>query len=218
MALRLYIAVVAAVGIAWLAYLAPGVDWTASTLGEMGLLVLLMVLAGSFPLPVGPRVKADVTTAVWFSAAPLLDPGGSGSHGRGGSGHLHGAYTVLGAAAPAALVQVPLQRRTGRLADACYLDAVPLPGSGRRSDHPGSGPGGGRDVPGEYEPGVGCCEPPAEGERPEHLVEGHKREWADRSRIPWPSYWGGWKVWRTVLRRGLGPDTTWTPRCRQAGE
>ena len=75
MALRLYIAVVAAVGIAWLAYLAPGVDWTASTLGEMGLLVLLMVLAGSFPLPVGPRVKADVTTAVWFSAALLLDPG-----------------------------------------------------------------------------------------------------------------------------------------------
>ena len=56
-------------------YLVTGVDWRISTLGETSLFVLLIVLAGIFPLRVGPKVLADVTTAVLFSAALILEPG-----------------------------------------------------------------------------------------------------------------------------------------------
>ena len=73
--LRAYIALVGISGMAWLAYLVPGAEWDAAALGEMALFVLLIVAAGSFPLPVAPRVKADVTTAVLFAAALLLEPG-----------------------------------------------------------------------------------------------------------------------------------------------
>ena len=41
----------------------------------MGLFVLLIVGAGSFPLHVSPGLKADVTTAVLFCGALLLEPG-----------------------------------------------------------------------------------------------------------------------------------------------
>ena len=53
----------------------PRADWDFSTFGEVGLFALLLVVAGSFPLPVGPKVKADVSTAVLFAAVLLLEPG-----------------------------------------------------------------------------------------------------------------------------------------------
>ena len=73
--LQVYIALVGIVGMALLVYLVRGSEWEASTLGEMGFFMLLMVVAGSFPLPVAPRVKTDVTTAVWFISALVLEPG-----------------------------------------------------------------------------------------------------------------------------------------------
>ena len=51
------------------------ITWNLTTLGEMGVATLLVVIAGSFPLPVAPKVKTDVTTAVIFAAALLLEPG-----------------------------------------------------------------------------------------------------------------------------------------------
>ena len=73
--LRAYIALVGISGMAWLAYLVQGTEWETATFGEMALFILLIVAAGSFPLPVAPRIKADATTAVLFAAALLLEPG-----------------------------------------------------------------------------------------------------------------------------------------------
>ena len=44
-------------------------------MGEAGLFTIVIILAGSFPLPLSPKVKADVSTAAVFGAAILLDPG-----------------------------------------------------------------------------------------------------------------------------------------------
>ena len=73
--LRAYIVLVGIAGMAWMVYLVQGVVWDPATVGEMALFILLIVSAGSFPLPVAPRVKADVTTVVLFAAALLLEPG-----------------------------------------------------------------------------------------------------------------------------------------------
>ena len=73
--LRVYIALIAVAGAGWLAYLVQDVQWGLSSLGETGLFVLLIVGAGSFPLHVSPRLKADVTTEVLFCGALVLEPG-----------------------------------------------------------------------------------------------------------------------------------------------
>jgi len=73
--LRFYIAAVALGGVAFLALLAPSADWSLNVLGEAGLFVLLLVIAGAFPIPVAPKVKTDVSTAVLFGAVLLLEPG-----------------------------------------------------------------------------------------------------------------------------------------------
>lgn len=73
--LKIYIALVGLVGTAWMVYLLLGVQWEASTLGEFGLFTLLLVVAGGFPLPVAPRVKTDVTTAIWICSALVMEPG-----------------------------------------------------------------------------------------------------------------------------------------------
>ena len=73
--LQAYIGLVGAAGTALLGYLVLLVDWGPATVAELGLFTLLIIVAGSFPLPVAPRVKADVNTAVLFSAVLLLEPG-----------------------------------------------------------------------------------------------------------------------------------------------
>ena len=73
--LRLYIALVGVAGAATLATLAQAVEWGPTRLWETGLFTLLVVMAGCFPIPVGPRVRTDVTAAVLFGAALLLEPG-----------------------------------------------------------------------------------------------------------------------------------------------
>ena len=73
--LRLYIALIGIGSMALLAYLVQSVVWEPSTLGEMGLFIFLIVVAGIFPLSVTSGVKADLTTAVLVGAALLLEPG-----------------------------------------------------------------------------------------------------------------------------------------------
>ena len=73
--LRLYITLIAVAGTGLLAYLAARTEWGPSTLGETSFFILLIVVAGSFPLRVAPKVLADVTTAILFSAALILEPG-----------------------------------------------------------------------------------------------------------------------------------------------
>lgn len=73
--LQVYIFSIFFAGLACMVVFALGAQWGLSTFGELGLFILLIVVAGSFPLPVTPRVKADVTTAVLFCSALLLDPG-----------------------------------------------------------------------------------------------------------------------------------------------
>ena len=82
--LQAYIVIVAVGGMAWLTYLAQSVEWGPSVLGQMGLFVALIVLAGSFPLPVGPRVKTDVAATALFAAALLLEPGAAALAGAVG--------------------------------------------------------------------------------------------------------------------------------------
>ena len=50
-------------------------EWDATLAAETALFVLLIVAAGSFPLPVGPEVKTDIATAAAFAAALVLEPG-----------------------------------------------------------------------------------------------------------------------------------------------
>ncbi len=89
--LRLYIAAVAVAGVAWMVRLWADVDWDAETILRTGFFTILVVISGSFPLSVAPKVKADVTTAALFGAALLLPPGASALAGAVGVV----AYTFL---------------------------------------------------------------------------------------------------------------------------
>ena len=73
--LRAYIALVALAGTAWIVTLLWRVELISSALVETGFFFVLILAAGSFPLPVAPKVKSDVTTAVLFAAVLLLEPG-----------------------------------------------------------------------------------------------------------------------------------------------
>ncbi len=70
-----FVALIATVGMGSLAYWVNGVEWAPSVVAEMCLFLLLIAVAGVFPLPVAPGVKADVATAVLFGAVLLLEPG-----------------------------------------------------------------------------------------------------------------------------------------------
>ncbi len=72
--MRLPMAFVGVTGAIVLAYLVPTAVWNATTVLEMGLLAVLMVAAGAFPLPVARGVRMEVTPAVTFSAVLVLDP------------------------------------------------------------------------------------------------------------------------------------------------
>ena len=75
MRVAVFIALVSIVGLVWTAYLVKDVEWSPSTLGELTLFTTLVILAGNFPLRVGPAVKTDVTAAALFGAALVLEPG-----------------------------------------------------------------------------------------------------------------------------------------------
>ncbi|MBI2919175.1 MAG: HAMP domain-containing histidine kinase [Chloroflexi bacterium] len=62
-------------GLVWLDYLVRRTTWTGSVEVNTLLFTLLIIAAGLFPLPVGPRIKAGVTTAPLFLAALILPPG-----------------------------------------------------------------------------------------------------------------------------------------------
>ena len=66
---------VSIVGGAWFAYLVVPVAWDAMVVANTGLFAVLVAAAGLFPLPVGPRIKAGMTTAALFAAVLLLPPG-----------------------------------------------------------------------------------------------------------------------------------------------
>ena len=82
--LRIYIALVASAGLGLAVLLALGQGWGATVLAEAVLMTALAVVAGSFPLHIAPRVKADVTSAVFFGAALLLEPGAAAVVGAAG--------------------------------------------------------------------------------------------------------------------------------------
>lgn len=73
--LRAYILLVAISGLVLTVLLTLGVKWSPSVVEELGVFSLLIVAAGSFPLTVAPRIRADVTAAPMFAAALLLEPG-----------------------------------------------------------------------------------------------------------------------------------------------
>ena len=73
--LRWYVVITCVAGLAFLAYLAQSAEWSTTTFSELGLFVLLIVAAGSFPLQVGPKVKADLSTVALFGAVLVLEPG-----------------------------------------------------------------------------------------------------------------------------------------------
>ncbi|MBI4282544.1 MAG: HAMP domain-containing histidine kinase [Chloroflexi bacterium] len=72
--LQAYVVATVVTGGALVSYLASGGGWGLSTLGEAAPFLVLVVVAGCFPLPVAPKVKTDVTTAVLFGAALTLEP------------------------------------------------------------------------------------------------------------------------------------------------
>lgn len=73
--LCLLVSAVFVAGLVWLDYSVRQTTWTGSLELNTVLFTLLIIAAGLFPLPVGPRIKAGVTTAPLFLAALILPPG-----------------------------------------------------------------------------------------------------------------------------------------------
>ncbi len=74
-ALRVMVSIVAVGGVAWSAYLISDLTWDVELVVGIALLSSMVLLAGAFPIPVAPRVKAGMTTAPLFAAALVLGPG-----------------------------------------------------------------------------------------------------------------------------------------------
>ena len=106
-ALRGYIGLVAASGLAVLVLLVARTEWDAAAVGEMCLFIVLVVVAGSFPLPV-----SQGESRCHHRRAVCCGPGaGAGSGRNGGRGRHNDIYSpqpLLGRASQATLVQAPL--------------------------------------------------------------------------------------------------------------
>ena len=74
-ALWILVGATGVIGAALLAYLLSDMTWTSQVAQRTALFAGLVVLAGYFPFPIGPRIKAGVTTAPLFGAALLLPVG-----------------------------------------------------------------------------------------------------------------------------------------------
>lgn len=66
---------VALAGIATMVVLGMAEEWSLFVLANTCFSMLLIIVTGSFPLPVAPRATTDLTTAVLFGTALLLEPG-----------------------------------------------------------------------------------------------------------------------------------------------
>jgi len=66
---------VALAGLATMFLLGMNVDWSLFVVASTCFFILLIIVTGSFPLPVAPRATADISTAVLFGVALLLEPG-----------------------------------------------------------------------------------------------------------------------------------------------
>jgi len=56
-------------------YLGMNEEWSLFVVANTCFFILLIIVTGSFPLPVAPRATADISTAVLFGVALLLEPG-----------------------------------------------------------------------------------------------------------------------------------------------
>lgn len=72
MQLGLFVTLVGTVGAGLLAWLVSTAEWDQPVVIEVALFATLVTAAGFFPLTVGPRIKAGVTTAPIFGAVLLL--------------------------------------------------------------------------------------------------------------------------------------------------
>ena len=68
-------ACVALAGLATMLLLGMNEEWSLFAVASTCFFILLIIVTGSFPLPVAPRATADISTAVLFGVALLLEPG-----------------------------------------------------------------------------------------------------------------------------------------------
>ncbi|PKB71341.1 MAG: hypothetical protein BZY87_05660 [SAR202 cluster bacterium Io17-Chloro-G6] len=62
-------------GLAVMFYLGMSEEWGLFAVTNTCFFILLIIVTGSFPLPVAPRATADISTAVLFGVALLMEPG-----------------------------------------------------------------------------------------------------------------------------------------------
>ena len=72
---NIFTASVALAGLLIVVFLGVGEDWSLSIVAGTAFFMSLIVVTGSFPLPVAPKATTDVSTAVLFGGALLLEPG-----------------------------------------------------------------------------------------------------------------------------------------------
>lgn len=72
---NLFSACVALAGLASIFFLGMNEEWSLLVVANICFFIPLIVVTGSFPLPVAPRATADISTAVLFGVALLLEPG-----------------------------------------------------------------------------------------------------------------------------------------------
>ena len=68
-------AFVALTGLALLGFLIAGEELCRGVLAGTAFFIIQIVITGSYPLPVAPRATADVSAAVLFGGALVLEPG-----------------------------------------------------------------------------------------------------------------------------------------------
>jgi signal transduction histidine kinase len=73
--IKILAAAVALTGLLMQVYLGAGEEWSRSVLAGSAFFMVLIIVTGSFPLPVAPRATTDISTAVLFTGALVLEPG-----------------------------------------------------------------------------------------------------------------------------------------------
>ena len=72
---QIFTAFVALTGLALLGFLIAGEELYRGVLAGTAFFIIQIVITGSYPLPAAPRAKTDVSTAVLFGRAWVLEPG-----------------------------------------------------------------------------------------------------------------------------------------------